>query len=103
MADLIGCQTTLKKASTHKNKDIPGNIATPGNDVPQISRTVNLPTYPAVVQGLMGFKRTGHAKHSFPSGFLDKKSLATGTAVLFGPEPYGRRLREQCFRQCIVI
>jgi hypothetical protein len=51
----------------------------------------------------MGFKGTGHAKHSFPSGFLDKKSLAAGTAIFFGPEPYDRRLREQCPRQCIVI
>jgi hypothetical protein len=36
MADLIGCQTTLEKAFADKNKDIPGHIATPGNDVPQI-------------------------------------------------------------------
>jgi hypothetical protein len=36
MAYLIGCQTSLEKAFTDKNKDIPGHIATPGNDVPQI-------------------------------------------------------------------
>jgi hypothetical protein len=34
MADLIDCQATLEKAFTHKNKDIPGHIATPGNNVP---------------------------------------------------------------------
>jgi hypothetical protein len=36
MADLIGCQTALEKAFADKNKDIPGHIATPGNDAPQI-------------------------------------------------------------------
>jgi hypothetical protein len=36
MADLIGCQTTLEETFTDKNKDIPGHIATPGNNVPQI-------------------------------------------------------------------
>jgi hypothetical protein len=36
MAYLIGCQTALEKAFSDKNKDVPGHIATPGNDVAQI-------------------------------------------------------------------
>jgi hypothetical protein len=51
----------------------------------------------------MGFKRSGHAEHGFPSGFLDKKSLAAGTAIFFGPESDDRGAREQCPRQGIVI
>jgi hypothetical protein len=51
----------------------------------------------------MGFKRAGHAEHGFPSGFLDKKGLAAGTAIFFAPEPDDRRARKQCPRQGIVI
>lgn len=103
MTDLIGGQAALEKAFTDKNKDIPGHIATLGNDVAQIFRTVDLSACPAVVQGLMGFKRTGHAKHGFPSGFLDKKSPAAKTAILFGPEPDIWGIRKQCPRKCVVV
>jgi hypothetical protein len=93
----------LKKALPDINKDIPAHIAMLGNHLLQKLRTVNLPACPAVVQGLMGCKWTGHAKHRFPSGFLDKKRHAAGTAILFGPEPDDRRIREQCPWQRIVV
>lgn len=103
MTDLIGCQIALKKALPDKNKDIPTHIAMSGNYVPKGFRSVNLSTCPAVVQGLMSSKRTGHAKHSLPSGFLNKKRHAAGAALFSGLEPDDRGGLEQGPRQHIAI